>query len=130
METEINIIYLYSNMCICLLWSIYMVHKFTDFIMTEDVTPIPTDSTRRKSGRRGRRLWFVFGLQNVSRRFAFMVIVLRTSTFLGCFCVIADIWGWHAFLVPMLNCFILLFHDLFNIDFIFELMLYLCHLFA
>ena len=23
----------------------------------EDVTPIPTDSTRRKGGRRGRRLW-------------------------------------------------------------------------
>ena len=24
----------------------------------EDVTPIPTDSTRRAGGRRGRRLWF------------------------------------------------------------------------
>jgi ribosomal protein S11 len=26
------------------------------FYTTEDVTPIPTDSTRRKGGRRGRRL--------------------------------------------------------------------------
>lgn len=25
-------------------------------VLTEDVTPIPTDSTRRKGGRRGRRL--------------------------------------------------------------------------
>ena len=24
----------------------------------EDVTPIPTDTTRRKCGRKGRRLWF------------------------------------------------------------------------
>ena len=27
------------------------------FLPTEDVTPIPSDSTRRKGGRRGRRLW-------------------------------------------------------------------------
>lgn len=27
-----------------------------DFLPTEDVTPIPSDSTRRKGGRRGRRL--------------------------------------------------------------------------
>lgn len=27
----------------------------------EDVTPIPSDSTRRKSGRRGRRLWECYG---------------------------------------------------------------------
>lgn len=26
----------------------------------EDVTPIPTDSTRREGGRRGRRLWVNF----------------------------------------------------------------------
>jgi len=28
----------------------------------EDVTPIPTDSTRRKGGRRGRRLWVIWPL--------------------------------------------------------------------
>lgn len=27
---------------------------------TEDVTPIPSDSTRRKGGRRGRRLWILY----------------------------------------------------------------------
>lgn len=27
-----------------------------DFLPAEDVTPIPSDSTRRKGGRRGRRL--------------------------------------------------------------------------
>jgi ribosomal protein S11 len=26
------------------------------FFLAEDVTPVPTDSTRRKGGRRGRRL--------------------------------------------------------------------------
>jgi small subunit ribosomal protein S14e len=26
----------------------------------EDVTPIPTDTTRRKHGRKGRRLWKIF----------------------------------------------------------------------
>ncbi|KAI4311913.1 hypothetical protein MLD38_036777 [Melastoma candidum] len=33
----------------------------------EDVTPIPTDSTHRKSGRSGRRLWnwsYIFGVSN------------------------------------------------------------------
>lgn len=33
------------------------VRRGTSFILfAEDVTPIPTDSTRRKGGRRGRRL--------------------------------------------------------------------------
>lgn len=39
------IIILYSEDFICM---------YLDF--SEDVTPIPSDSTRRKSGRRGRRL--------------------------------------------------------------------------
>jgi hypothetical protein len=30
--------------------------EFVVFKFAEDVTPIPSDSTRRKSGRRGRRL--------------------------------------------------------------------------
>jgi len=28
----------------------------SSFVSSEDVTPVPTDSTRRKGGRRGRRL--------------------------------------------------------------------------
>lgn len=35
---------------------VYCVHTIYS-IFPEDVTPIPTDSTRRKGGRRGRRLW-------------------------------------------------------------------------
>lgn len=31
----------------------------------EDVTPVPSDSTRKKGGRRGRRLWFVFLQKNL-----------------------------------------------------------------
>lgn len=34
------------------LWKVTVV----DFLPAEDVTPIPSDSTRRKGGRRGRRL--------------------------------------------------------------------------
>lgn len=33
-------------------WKVTVV----DFLPAEDVTPIPSDSTRRKGGRRGRRL--------------------------------------------------------------------------
>jgi len=33
-----------------------MLFFFAWFDVLEDVTPIPTDSTRRKGGRRGRRL--------------------------------------------------------------------------
>ncbi len=31
-------------------------NKINNFFIVEDVTPIPSDSTRRKGGRRGRRL--------------------------------------------------------------------------
>jgi len=34
------------------------------FKFAEDVTPIPSDSTRRKSGRRGRRLWDCYGIMD------------------------------------------------------------------
>lgn len=47
METRnrsIEIIYSYDFVIIC------------HVLFSEDVTPIPTDSTRRKGGRRGRRL--------------------------------------------------------------------------
>ncbi|KAJ0715227.1 putative ribosomal protein S11 [Helianthus annuus] len=35
---------------------VFLISKLYVLMMIKDVTPIPTDSTRRKSGRRGRRL--------------------------------------------------------------------------
>lgn len=37
----------------------------------EDVTPIPSDSTRKKGGRRGRRLWFRFVYIQACRCYCF-----------------------------------------------------------
>ena len=39
--------------CVC---ASAMQHVVVWFVFAEDVTPIPSDSTRRKGGRRGRRL--------------------------------------------------------------------------
>lgn len=41
----------------CYFWLLMQTESFLN-AFAEDVTPIPTDSTRRKGGRRGRRLWF------------------------------------------------------------------------
>jgi len=42
---------------VCLHWHSVSGCSLIEFVLfTEDVTPIPSDSTRRKGGRRGRRL--------------------------------------------------------------------------
>lgn len=48
----------------------------------EDVTPIPSDSTRRKGGRRGRRLWIVvefFAIKTFNWRFESFINWFRIS---------------------------------------------------
>ena len=42
----------------------------------EDVTPVPSDSTRKKGGRRGRRLWFVF-IQRRKKDQLFVIFVYQ-----------------------------------------------------
>ena len=62
------------NICLSLaviMWSFFTLKIYVIFnhfgFGTEDVTPIPTDSTRRKGGRRGRRLWIVLSAYTTCR---------------------------------------------------------------
>lgn len=54
-------------------------------VIAEDVTPIPTDSTRRKGGRRGRRLWLGSFTKQMDKSFMFELVFLFTFQDMFCY---------------------------------------------
>jgi len=63
--------------------------------LAEDVTPIPSDSTRRKGGRRGRRLWNHCGLSFSFRELAFVYNLWKICCFIihSCDSYVSVEWG-------------------------------------